>query len=165
MAIVNIHATCVLLERAGAAFGAPAGLGVLLVGRSGSGKSDLALRLIAMGAQLVSDDRTDLYVARGNLCARPPAGIAGLIEVRNVGILKLPHARSAEIGLVVELGRGAVRLPEHRRFHLPPALGLASEAAPPHITIAPFEASAPAKVVAAAAAYALGLHRDDVNPI
>ena len=165
MANVNIHATCVRLGRATAAFGAPPGLGVLLLGGSGSGKSDLALRLIAMGAQLVSDDRTELYAAHGRLYARAPAGIAGLMEVRQVGILKLPYAPHARVALAVELGRAAARLPEHRRYRLPPGLALAPRAAPPLIRIAPNEASAAAKIAAAAAAYALGLHREDVNPI
>ena len=165
MATLTIHATCVRLGRATAAFGVPPGLGVLLLGRSGSGKSDLALRLIAMGAKLVSDDRTELYAAHGRLYGRAPARIAGLMEVRNVGIIKLPHAPHARIALVVELGRGAERLPEHRHYRAPAALALATNAAPPLVRIAPHEASAAAKIAAAAAAYALGLHREHVNPI
>ena len=78
---VNIHATCVLLESAAAAFGASRAAGVLLLGKSGAGKSDLALQLIALGAKLVSDDRTELFVERGKLFARAPQSIAGLIEV------------------------------------------------------------------------------------
>ena len=70
---VNIHATCVRLGRAGAAFGAPPDAGVLLLGKSGAGKSDLALRLIALGATLVADDRTELYLWQRKLYARPPA--------------------------------------------------------------------------------------------
>jgi hypothetical protein len=162
---VNIHATCVRLGKAAAAFGAPGDLGVLLVGQSGSGKSDLALRLIAMGAELVADDRTDLFVKNGALYAKSPSRIAGLLEVRGVGILALPCARQAKITLVAQLGRTGPRLPIHRPFKAPAALRLAAKAAPPVISLAPFEASAPAKLAAAAAAFALGLHRDDVNPI
>ena len=161
---VNIHATCVRLGRAGAAFGAPPDAGVLLLGKSGAGKSDLALRLIALGATLVADDRTDLYVRRGKLYARPPARLAGLIEVRGIGIVKLPHAPRVCVTLVVELGREATRLPDHRRYRLPAGLALPAAAAPPMVKIAPFEASAPAKIVAATAAYALGLYRDTFNP-
>jgi serine kinase of HPr protein (carbohydrate metabolism regulator) len=162
---VNIHATCVRIGRAGAAFGAPRDEGVLLLGKSGAGKSDLALRLIALGATLVADDRTDLYVWRRKLYARAPARLAGLIEVRGVGILGLPHAPRVRVALVVELGRDAKRFPDHRRYRPPAGLALAATAAPPIVRIAPFEASAPAKIVAATAAWALGLYRDTINPI
>jgi hypothetical protein len=162
---VNIHATCVRLGRAGAAFGAPRDAGVLLLGKSGAGKSDLALRLIALGATLVADDRTELTVWRRRLYARPPARLAGLIEVRGVGILKLSHAPRARIALVVELGLDAARLPDHRRYRPPAALALPAAAAPPIVKVAPFEAAAPAKIVAATAAYALGLYRDTIDPI
>lgn len=162
---VNIHATCVRLAKAGAAFGAPADCGVLLLGRSGSGKSDLALRLIAAGAELVADDRTDLFIKSGQLYAKAPTRIAGLLEVRGVGILKLPHAKQARVTLVARLGRMAARLPVHKYYRPPAALRLPAKAAPPVISIAPFEVSAPAKLAAAAAAFALGLYREDVNPI
>ena len=162
---VNIHATCVLLDKAGAALGAPPDAGILILGKSGAGKSDLALRLIALGAMLVADDRSELFVCRGRLYARAPARLAGLIEVRGVGILKLPHAPRARIALVVELGRESARLPAPRRYRPPPALKLPSKATPAIVTIAPFEASAPAKVIAATAAWERGLHRDTFNPI
>ena len=162
---VNIHATAIRLGQAGAGFGAPPRAGVLILGRSGSGKSDLALRLIAAGAELIADDRTDLYVARGRLYAKAPKRIAGLLEVRGVGILAVPYARKAEVTLVVELAKKVPRLPEHRPYRAPAALRLPPEDAPPVISLNPFEASAPAKVAAAAAAYVQGLHREDVNPI
>ncbi len=162
---VNIHATCLRLARAGAPFGAPAGCGILLLGKSGSGKSDLALRLIAAGAELVADDRTDLFVRRGRLYAKSPTRIAGLMEVRGVGILSFPHTGQTQVTLVARLGRTSARLPAHSLYKPPAALRLPVKAAPPVICIAPFEASAPAKLAAAAAAYALGLHREDVNPI
>ncbi len=162
---VNIHASCVRLGRAGEPFGAPPHCGILLMGPSGSGKSDLALRLVAAGAELVADDRTELFARRGLLYATPPTRIAGLMEVRSVGILALPHVREAQITLVARLGRAGARLPEHRQFRLPAALRLPAKDAPAVVSIAPFEASAPAKLAAAAAAYALGLHREAVNPI
>ena len=164
-ASVNIHATSIRLGRAGAPFGAPPDIGILLLGESGAGKSDLALRLIACGASLVADDRSELYVSRGALWARAPASLAGLIEIRGVGIVKLDHVPRVRIGLAVELGQNAKRLPRHSRYKVPAALDLPAKAAPRLIKIAPFEASAPAKIAAAAAAYALGLHRSRINPI
>jgi hypothetical protein len=162
---VNIHATCIRLGKAGAAFGAPPGAGILLLGPSGSGKSDLALRLMAAGAELVADDRTDLYLSRGVLYARAPARIAGLLEVRGVGIVTLPYARQVAVALVAQLGKAVPRLPSHRRFRVPAALRLPLDASPPVISLRPFEASAPAKLAVAAAAYAKGLYREDINPI
>jgi hypothetical protein len=162
---VNIHGTALRLGRAGAAFGAPASCGVLLIGKSGSGKSDLALRLMAAGARLVADDRTDLYVSRGRLYAKPPKRIAGLLEVRGVGILKVPYDTKTQVTLVVELGKAGPRLPETLTFRPPAALRLPPAAAPPVISLRAFEASVPAKIAAAAAAYAKGLYREDINPI
>ena len=165
MAGVNIHASCVRLAGAGKPFGAPPGCGILLLGGSGAGKSDLALRLIALGAELVADDRTDLFLLRGKLYARAPARIAGLLEVRGVGILALPYKDKVPVTLVARLGGAAKRLPELRRWRAPAALGLPVKAAPAVVSVAAAEASAPAKLAAAAAAAALGLHRFDVNPI
>ncbi len=148
---VNIHATCIRIGRAGAAFGAPAGAGVLILGPSGAGKSDLALRLIGLGALLVSDDRTDLAVERARLVARPPKTIAGLLEVRGVGIVTLPYARRSVISLVIELARPVPRLPEPA-FYAPPApLHLSETARPVVLKLDPFEVSAPQRVLAAAA--------------
>lgn len=165
MSAGSIHASCVMLDRMGKAFGAPAAGCVLLLGPSGSGKSDLALRLIAQGAKLIADDRVELYLTRGRLWARPPKRLAGLIEVRGLGVIRHAHAPRGRVVLAVELGGHVARLPEERRF-LPPGFpGLRAKAAPPLIRLAPFEASAPAKIAAAAAAYAHGLHREDANPI
>src|SRR2546423_3465696 len=99
MKTLNIHATCVLCAEAGQAFGTPPDAGVLLLGESGSGKSDLALRLIAMGATLVADDRCELFFNGGAVCARAPPAIAGPIEIRGVGIVTLPFAPDAPIAL------------------------------------------------------------------
>ena len=162
---VDIHATCIRLGRAGQTFGAPPDTGVLLLGASGAGKSDIALRLIAAGATLVADDRVELFVLQHMLWARAPRRGAGLIEVRDVGIVKLPRAARARVGLVVELEQGVRRLPKHRRYRVPATLGLTKSAAPPVIKVAPFEASAAAKIAVAAAAYARNLHRDHINPI
>ena len=163
----NIHASCIVLAGAGVAFDAPQDAGVLLLGPSGAGKSDLALRLIAAGAMLVADDRTDLAIEDGGLVATPPKALAGLIEVRNLGIVALPHRSSARIALVVDLTPGAApaRLPQAARWLPPAGLDLAQNARPPLIRLAPFEASAPAKVAVAAAAFAHALFREAATPI
>jgi serine kinase of HPr protein (carbohydrate metabolism regulator) len=135
---LNVHATCVAL-RVGGAWRA-----VLLRGPSGAGKSDLALRLVDGGAKLVADDRTDLSVERGRLVARSPVTIAGLIEVRGLGIVTLPRARRmarAPVALLVDLvpSKRIERMPEPAREAL---LGVAL----PVLALAPFEASAAAKL-------------------
>lgn len=109
MPSATIHASAVLV-------GARA---VLIRGPSGSGKSRLALELIqaATGgslrfARLVGDDRVHVEAAHGRLLVRPAAGLAGLLEVRGVGIRKLPYEPRAVIGLVVDLAAAAERLPQ-----------------------------------------------------
>lgn len=87
---------------------------VLILGESGSGKSSLALELIALGARLVADDRTIVTRDGNGLRAERPATLPGLIEIRGVGLLKaeLYHG-AAPICLVVDLDRiAAERLPE-----------------------------------------------------
>ena len=86
MRTVNIHASCVAIGTKG----------VLILGDSGAGKSDLALRLIDDGARLVADDRTELYVSRDALYAQAPKSIAGLIEVRGLGIVALPFRKTVQ---------------------------------------------------------------------
>lgn len=137
--MVELHATCVSL----------AGAGVLLRGPSGAGKSDLALRLIDGGALLVADDRVVLEAEDGRVRARAPERLAGLLELRGVGILPVPHAPEVRLVLVADLvPSGHVeRLPE-------PEHVLLCGAPVPRIAIAPFEASAPAKLRMAAAAAA-----------
>ena len=148
---VNVHGTCIRVGRAGRTLGAPANAGVLILGKSGAGKSDLALRLIALGATLVADDRTDLAVLRGRLVASAPKTIAGLLEVRGVGIVKMPHAQRVAISLVVELTRKVVRLPERETWAPPPPLRQARH--PPLVRLNPFEASAAEKLLAAVREY------------
>jgi HPr kinase/phosphorylase len=91
---------------------------VLIRGPSGAGKSRLALELIHAAqtgalpfARLVGDDRVILQAAGGRLLAGPAHALAGLIEVRGLGIIKLPYEPAAVIGLVVDLGANAERLP------------------------------------------------------
>jgi HPr kinase/phosphorylase len=100
--MIRVHATCVAVD----------GRAVLLLGPSGSGKSDLALRLIDRGAMLVSDDQTELTEAEGVLTAAPPATIAGLIEVRGIGIVAMPYRAMAPVALAVRLGEVIDRMPE-----------------------------------------------------
>lgn len=80
-------------------------LGVLIIGPSGAGKSALALQLIALGASLVADDRTRLTRQDGTVVADVPETIAGLIEARGVGILRLPPAGPTPLALVVDTAR------------------------------------------------------------
>lgn len=94
------------------------GRGVLILGRSGAGKSGLALRLIALGAQLVSDDRVMLepHGADG-LAARAPATIRGLIEARGVGILRLEPVEPVPLVVGVDLDTAPeARLPQPGRI-------------------------------------------------
>jgi HPr kinase/phosphorylase len=160
---LQVHATCVRLGAAGKAFGAPPDTGVLLLGKSGTGKSDLALRLIANGASLVADDRTELFLRRGKLHGRAPKRIAGLIEVRGLGIVEIPYTDDVRIALAVQLGSSAPRLPLTASYLPPEALRLAAKARPPLVRIVAQEASAAAKVAVAVAAHARGLFRDFVK--
>lgn len=92
--MTDIHASCVCWQNRG----------ILLLGASGSGKSDLCLRLISgQGAELVADDRVDLIVSRETIYASAPEILAGMLEVRGVGILKLPSLRRSRLDLAVEL--------------------------------------------------------------
>lgn len=166
MSVANIHASCVCLARAGQTFGVQAQDGVLLVGDSGAGKSDLALRLIAQGARLVADDRVELYVRNGALWARPPEKLAGLIEARGVGIVSLPYAHEERVALVIQLvAPDAVpRLPEDERFEPPAPLELPRDARPPVLRLSALDASAVSKIILAAAAFSNPLLRPESNP-
>jgi serine kinase of HPr protein (carbohydrate metabolism regulator) len=129
--MILVHGTTVALE----------GEGVLLRGPSGSGKSDLALRLIDGGARLVADDQTELTRSPNGLIARSPASIAGKMEVRGVGILRVPTVLNAPVRLVVDLvSPGRVeRLPE-------PQFCEYLQYSLPLLALAAFEASTPAKI-------------------
>ncbi len=89
------HATTVAVD----------GKGVLILGPSGSGKSALALRLMALGARLVADDRTRVTCANGVLTAHAPPRLAGVIEARGVGLIRVPWLDSAPLRLAVDMGR------------------------------------------------------------
>ena len=92
--MINIHASCLVYQNHG----------ILLTGPSGSGKSDLTLRMIRnKGAVLVADDRVDLEARQGELYASVPATIAGLLEVRDLGVLPFSYQKECRIDLVAEL--------------------------------------------------------------
>ena len=98
MSTVLANVTCVAIgER-----------GVLIEGEPGSGKSSLALALIDRGAVLIGDDGVTLEVREERLWASPPPNIAGLLEVRNVGLVTMPTA-SAPLALVIRLDSQAPR--------------------------------------------------------
>ena len=135
---LNVHATCVALPLGGAWHG------VLLRGPSGAGKSDLAIRLVEGGARLVSDDRTELFVEAGQLVARPPSVLAGLIEARGVGVLRLPPENLlalAPVMLAVDLvaGGDVDRMPE-------PLSEILLDVTVRLVRLAAFDASTPAKI-------------------
>lgn len=133
------HATCVALRLRGRAWRA-----VLLRGPSGAGKSDLALRLIEAGGRLVADDQTRITRSGRTLLAAAPAALAGLIEVRGIGIVKLARGQllsRASLSLLVDLVPidRIERLPEPAKEDL---LGVRL----PVLALAPFEDSAVAKL-------------------
>lgn len=146
----NIHASCVAIGRKG----------VLLLGESGSGKSDIVLRLIDAGATLVADDRTILWVKKGGLYATAPATIRGLLEIRGIGIVKMASRASVRVGLVVKLAGEGARLPQ-TRFYSPPA-PLKLKAMPPQLAFDAHFASTPAKI-RAALAYSKNISQDNFH--
>jgi serine kinase of HPr protein (carbohydrate metabolism regulator) len=129
--MIRVHGTAIALGSEG----------ILLRGPSGAGKSDLALRLIDQGARLVADDQTELRRDGGDIIMSVPATIAGRIEVRGIGIVDVPHLASAPLRLVVDLmpPQEIERMPAARECTF---LGCAV----PVVALAPFEASAPAKL-------------------
>jgi hypothetical protein len=148
---INIHASCV----------AVGGKGVLLLGPSGAGKSTLALQLIDGGAKLVADDRCDLSARRGKLYAAAPASLAGLIELRGIGIVAMAHAKSVGVVMAVRLGRSRQRLPLLAYYK--PAVSLKGAAPVPLIMVNANDAAAGARIRAALAAFLRDGFRDTFN--
>ena len=111
-------------------------MGVLLTGPSGSGKSDLLLRLLSRGFSLVADDRVEVT----GLIARPVFTLAGLLEVRGLGIVRLSYEKEAQLALAVELTPDTIRMPVPARH---PVLDL------PLLRLDPSQASAPEKIALA----------------
>ncbi len=126
----RIHASCVAIG----------GRGVLIGGRSGSGKSDLALRLIDRGAVLVSDDYTQLDREGGVLIGSPPKTIAGKIEIHGVGIVELPFQSGVPIALLAVVDELPTRLPEPGETRAIAGVEI------PVIALAGLEPSSPIKV-------------------
>lgn len=132
-----LHGTCVAIGEAAA----------LLRGAPGTGKSDLALRFLSAyrgeGARLVADDQVRIRREGDDLLASPPDRLAGLIEVRGVGIVETDYRDSARLVLLCDLvaGNAVERLPPQ-----PPPLEEILGIPLPVMAIAPFEASAPVKL-------------------
>jgi HPr kinase/phosphorylase len=131
--IVNIHASCV----------AAGSRGILLLGLSGHGKSDLALRLIDRGARLVADDRCDIWFERGRLWCHPPEELAGKLEVRGLGIVEQPWTGPVPLALAVRLADRYERMPPVHPVEVVAGHEL------PSLTLSAFEASAPIKILLA----------------
>jgi serine kinase of HPr protein (carbohydrate metabolism regulator) len=120
------------------------GRAVLLTGPSGSGKSDLALRLLDRGFTLVSDDQTIVRKDSDRLVASAPPNIAGKLEIRGLGIVDVERVDNVAIALIVELTNSQIqRLPDDSRER--PILGVKL----PLVTIDALTASAPSKVALA----------------
>lgn len=102
-----LHASAVTLDARG----------LLILGASGSGKSGLALRLMALGARLVADDRVIVARRGAALVAAAPPAIRGLIEARGVGLLRAEAAGEVELALAVDLDAvTAARMPQLRQI-------------------------------------------------
>ncbi len=126
-----MHGTCVAVGE----------VAVLLCGPSGSGKSDLALRLIDAGGRLIADDQVALAAEDGALIGRAPPTIQGVMEARGLGLVEVPCAAEGRVALVVELVAPAevARLPD-------PAFREIAGVTLPLLRLAPFECSACAKI-------------------
>ncbi len=109
--IRRVHGTAVHLPGLG---------GALITGESGAGKSSLALGLIRRGGLLIADDQTELADVGDGIVARAPASIAGYLEIRGVGILRVPSIAAARIDAVFFLSGGDApeRLPERQAHRI-----------------------------------------------
>jgi serine kinase of HPr protein (carbohydrate metabolism regulator) len=129
----SLHSSTVALE----------GRAVIISGPSGSGKSDLALRLLDRGFTLVSDDQTFLRTDDGRLIATSPPTIRGKLEIRGIGIVEVPCIDDVPVALFVELTSDMQRMPDDSRERL--LLGVRV----PLISVDAMTASAPSKVAVA----------------
>ena len=129
----TLHASTVALD----------GRAVLISGPSGSGKSDLALRLLDRGFTLVSDDQTIVRKDQGRLLAAAPPTIHGKLEIRGIGIVEMATVSDVPVALVVELTSDIQRLPDDERDRL------ILDVRVPMISVDAMTASAPSKVAVA----------------
>ncbi len=129
----TVHASTVAID----------GRAVLITGPSGSGKSDLTLRLLDRGFTLVSDDQTIVRREDDRLIASTPPNIAGKLEIRGIGIVEMDHAGDMPVALLVELTSDIGRMPDDSRKR--PILGVSL----PLVSIDAMAASAPSKVAVA----------------
>lgn len=130
----RVHASCVSIGSRG----------VLLLGKSGSGKSDVALRLMAHGAMLVADDQVLLHEEDGVLRAGVDAHIRGLLEIRGIGLVRYPVASNIPLRLAVNL----VALEQMEHIPTPQQFSLLGVSIP-QISIHGFDSSTPHKIYAA----------------
>ena len=101
----NVHSSSVELD----------GKAVLIKGESGSGKSSLALKLIMLGANLIADDQTVIFMKRNNVFLRTPETLPRCLEIRRVGLINVPFCSEAELKLVVDLSKSETeRLPNSK---------------------------------------------------
>ncbi len=130
----SIHATLVNLN----------GVGILLIGKSGFGKSDLALRMIIdKGAKLVADDRVILNKENNILYGTSPDNIAGKLEVRGVGIYEFDYIKKSKIDLCIELcasREDVERMPQEENINF---LGISIT----KLKIYPFDCSTICKII------------------
>jgi len=130
-----LNATCIAIDDCG----------ILIAGPAGAGKSDLALRLIDGGGQLVADDQTELKIEKGELIATAPRSIKGLFEMRHVGLVRLPHVAKAKVALYIDLA-----LLHEKLDRLPDAENMFLLDRPVRrLKLPAFAASTPAKIRAA----------------
>jgi HPr kinase/phosphorylase len=122
----RLHGSCISRD----------GDAVLLIGPPGCGKSDLVLRLLSRGFELVADDQVDIQDG----IASCPAPLAGLLEARGLGIVRMPYMPEARLALIIELSAPVDRMPQPR---------LHAELSLPVVCIDAAAASAPDKVALA----------------
>lgn len=130
--MIKVHASVVAIE----------GQAVMLRGPSGSGKSDLSLRMIDEGAELVSDDYVELYTQDSHIMVSAPPPLQGMLEVRGFGLVTLPFRHKARLSIVFDLmgHKNIDRLPERDTLFFADGVGV------PLLRLDGLASSSPAKV-------------------